>query len=130
MFVLDTNTLIYFFKGMGGVAERLLATPPAEIGVPTIVLFELEVGIAKSASPSRRRTQLDVMTGLVRILSFGLDQAMASARVRAGLERAGSPIGPMDTLIAGTALSHGAVLVSRNVSEFERVHDLRVENWF
>lgn len=95
MFVLDTNTLIYFFKGMGGVSKRLLATPPSEIAVPTIVLYELEVGIAKSSSPSKRRAQLDVITG------------------------------PLDTLIAGTALSQGAVLVSRNVAEFERIRELR-----
>ncbi len=130
MFVLDTNTLIYFFKDMGGVSKRLLATPPSEIAVPTIVLYELEVGIAKSSSPSKRRAQLDVITGLVSILSFGQEEAMASARLRAGLERAGSPIGPLDTLIAGTALSQGAVLVSRNVAEFGRIRDLRVENWF
>ncbi len=130
MFVLDTNTLIYFFKGMGGVSKRLLSTPPSEIGVPTIVLYELEVGIAKSSSPGKRRAQLDVITGLVSILSFGQEEAMASARLRAGLERAGSPIGPLDTLIAGTALSQGAVLVSRNVAEFGRIRDLRVENWF
>ncbi len=130
MFILDTNTLIYFFKGMGGVSQRLLATPPSEIGIPTIVVYELEVGIAKSGSPSKRRAQLDVITGLVSILSFGREEAMASARLRAGLERAGSSIGPMDTLIAGTALSQGAVLVSRNLAEFERIRDLRVENWF
>jgi tRNA(fMet)-specific endonuclease VapC len=47
-YVLDTNTLIYFFKGLGKVASRLLATPPNEIGIPTIVIYELEVGIAKS----------------------------------------------------------------------------------
>lgn len=130
MFILDTNTLIYFFKGMGGVSQRLLATPPSEIGIPTIVVYELEVGIAKSGSPSKRRAQRDVITGLVSILSFGREEAMASARLRAGLERAGSSIGPMDTLIAGTALSQGAVLVSRNLAEFERIRDLRVENWF
>lgn len=130
MFILDTNTLIYFFKGMGGVSQRLLATPPSEIGIPTIVVYEIEVGIAKSGSPRKRRAQLDVIMGLVSILSFGREEAMASARLRAGLERAGSPIGPLDTLIAGTALSQGAVLVSRNVAEFERIRELRVENWF
>lgn len=51
MYVLDTNTLVYFFKGMGGVSTRLLATPPGEIGIPAIVLFELEVaGVALQSS--------------------------------------------------------------------------------
>jgi len=71
-----------------------------------------------------------LITALVSILSFGPEEAMASARLRAGLERAGSPIGPLDTLIAGTALSQGAVLVSRNVAEFGHIRQLRVEDWF
>jgi len=54
MFVLDTNTLIYFFKGMGEVSTRLLQTPPKDIGVPSIVIYELEVGIRKSTSPQKR----------------------------------------------------------------------------
>lgn len=47
-FSLDTNTLIYFFKGMGNVADNLLSKSPSEIAIPSIVLFELEFGIAKS----------------------------------------------------------------------------------
>ena len=59
MYVLDTNTLVYFFKGVGKVAERFLATSPQDIAIPSIVLYELEVGIAKSVSPSKRRKQLN-----------------------------------------------------------------------
>jgi tRNA(fMet)-specific endonuclease VapC len=57
MYTLDTNTLIYFFKGIGNVSTRLLQTPSGSIGVPTIVLFELGVGIIKSSSPKKRRLQ-------------------------------------------------------------------------
>jgi len=58
MYLLDTNTLIYFFKGMGNVAQELLSKSPKEIGIPSIVLYELEVGIAKSKSPRKRLQQL------------------------------------------------------------------------
>ncbi len=52
MYILDTNTLIYFFKGMGRVVEHLMSVPPMDIGLPAIVLFELQVGIgALTASP-------------------------------------------------------------------------------
>ncbi len=54
MYVLDTNTLIYFFEGVGNVAKHLLAVPPQEIAITTIVQFELEFGIAKSTSPRNR----------------------------------------------------------------------------
>ena len=129
MFAIDTNSLIYFFKGMGRVADRLLATAPVEIGIPTVVLYELEVGIAKSSSPTKRRAQLQNLLRCVYLLPFDRSAAESSARVRAGLEQAGTPIGPMDTLIAGTALAAGAVLVSHNVQEFRRVPGLQVVDW-
>lgn len=58
MIVPDTNTLIYLFKGKGRVAERWLQTSPDELALPAIVLYELEVDIAKSKAPTQRRTQL------------------------------------------------------------------------
>ncbi len=71
MYVLDTNTLIYFFKGLGAVAENLLAKAPKEIAIPSIVLFELEVGIAKSTSPQKRKQQLKELESSIQILPFG-----------------------------------------------------------
>jgi tRNA(fMet)-specific endonuclease VapC len=130
MWVLDTNTLIYFFKGEGKVAERLLGKRPADIGIPTIVLYELEVGIAKSSSPEKRTEQLAELTSVVQVLSFQQQEARVAADIRAVLEKQGTPIGPYDTLIAGTALAHGAVLVSRNTREFARIGNLKVEDWY
>jgi tRNA(fMet)-specific endonuclease VapC len=129
MFALDTNTLIYFFKGLHGVDRRLLATPPGDIAIPCVVLYELEVGIAKSKAPKKRRAQLNELLRVTRLVPFDQAAAEASARIRATLEIAGMSIGPMDTLIAGTALAANAVLVSRNTSEFNRVPGLTVENW-
>lgn len=130
MRVLDTNTLIYFFKGEGKVAETLLQHPPSEIGIPAIVLYELRVGIAKSSSPQKRTQQLAELTSVVKVLPFGPAEASASADVRAKLEKKGTPIGPYDILIAGTTLAHGATLVSRNSKEFKRIKELRIENWY
>jgi len=130
MYILDTNTLIYFFKGMGRVAHRLLNTPPKEIGIPAIVLFELEVGIAKSQSPAKRTTQLENLVALVSILPFGSDEAKSAARIRVQLEQKGSPIGPFDILIAGTTLAHKAVLVTHNTNEFGRINGLMLEDWY
>ncbi|TDI37774.1 MAG: type II toxin-antitoxin system VapC family toxin [Acidobacteria bacterium] len=130
MYVLDTNTVIYFFKGMGRVGERLLATPPTEVSLPAVVLYELEVGIAKSSSSKRRRAQLDQFLRTISILPFAREQARAAAEIRSRLERLGTPIGPLDTLIAGTTLQAGATLVTRNVEEFGRVPNLSTENWY
>jgi len=130
MIVLDTNTLIYFFKGMGRVAEHLIARPPKEIGLPAIVVYELETGIAKSDNAGRRRRQLDEFRATARFLPFGAEEAARSAILRAELERQGTPIGPLDTLIAGTALARGAVLITHNTKEFSRVPGLQVGDWY
>lgn len=130
MWVLDTNTIIYFFKGEGRVAEHMLAQAPQDIGIPAIVLYELQVGIAKSSSPEKRLQQLAELVSVIQVLPFHQREAQAAANIRAKLESEGQPIGPYDTLIAGTALAHGAILVSRNIREFERIDTLRVENWY
>lgn len=130
MWVLDTNTLIYFFKGEGRVAEHLLAQSPKDISIPAIVLYELQVGIAKSSAPEKRTQQLAELISVIQLLPFHQREAQAAAQLRAALEREGQPIGPYDTLIAGTALAHGAILVTRNTREFDRIEALRIENWY
>lgn len=130
MYVLDTNTLIYFFRGQGNVAEHLLATPPAQVAISAVTVYELEVGIAKSSYPAKRRRQFDELLDAVRVLPFDRDAAAEAARVRAALEKAGQPIGPLDTLIAGTSLAHRATLVTHNTREFARVSKLTLVDWF
>jgi tRNA(fMet)-specific endonuclease VapC len=129
-YALDTNSVIYFFKGMGQVSARLLSTPPREIALPAVVLYELELGIAKSSAPEKRRMQLEELVRRVRILPFGAGEAKVTALIRADLERTGEPIGPLDFLIAGTALHHGATLVTHNLKEFGRVGGLSLEDWY
>ncbi len=130
MFLLDTNTLIYFFKGRGKVAERLFATPPGDVAISSVSLYELEVGIAKSAQPTKRRRQLDTFLALVSVLPFDGSAARAAASVRVDLESRGFPIGPLDNLIAGVALAHRATLVTRNTREFSRLPHLAVVDWY
>lgn len=64
------------------------------------------------------------------VLPFGVEEAKTAALLRARLEEKGTPIGPLDTLIAATALTHGGVLVTRNVREFGRVLGLTTEDWY
>lgn len=130
MFVIDTNTLIYFFKGSGNVSQKLLSIPPKKIGIPSIVIYELEVGIAKSKFPRKRLKQLEEMMSIINVLPFTAKEARSSAMIRAQLERKGLPIGPIDILIAGTALAHQAILVTHNIKEFTRIDKLQVEDWY
>ena len=130
MFALDTNTLIYYFKGAGRVTERMSAVAPSEIGIPVMVLYELETGIAKSQQPQKRRKQLDALLAVTAILPFDRAAARQSASLRAALEAGGTPLGSLDFLIAGIALAQSAILVTRNTAEFARVPGLRLVDWY
>ncbi len=130
MYVLDTNTLIYFFKGMGNVSRFLLSKPPKGIAIPTIVLYELHVGIEKSISPEKRLSQWQAFTSSINILPFGVEEARWAAHIRANLEKQRTPIRPNDILIAATALAQNGILVTHNTREFERITDLKIEDWY
>jgi tRNA(fMet)-specific endonuclease VapC len=130
VFALDTNTVIHALKGAGDVARRLASTSPREVSIPAVVLYELEVGVARSATPDRRRVALASLLKTVRVLPFDEPCARAAAEVRVALESAGTPVGPVDMLIAGTALAQSAILVTHNTREFSRVPGLRVVDWY
>jgi tRNA(fMet)-specific endonuclease VapC len=129
-YVLDTNTLIYFFKGLGDVSKHMLAQSPSELAIPAVVLFELEVGIAKSTSPRKRKSQLQEITALVNVLPFGVTESKSAAQIRVKLEKQGLPIGPYDVLIAATALANNMILVTHNQKEFGRIEGLKIEDWY
>lgn len=129
MFILDTNTVLDYFKGKGRVAERLLAVAPSEIALPAIAVYEVWVGVLGSQNPKRRREQFESFLSVVDILPFDSEAGVRAAELRNKLERAGEGIGPLDTLIAATALVNGGILVTRNVGEFSRVAGLKTVNW-
>jgi tRNA(fMet)-specific endonuclease VapC len=116
--------------GKARVTERLSTTRPADVAMSAVSLYEIEVGIAKSAQPARRRKQFDTFLAVVSVLPFDGSVARTAAEVRADLERRGVRIGPLDNLIAGTALAHRATLVTRNTQEFSRVRDLSIVDWY
>jgi tRNA(fMet)-specific endonuclease VapC len=131
MLILDSNTISYYFRGDPQVVPRLQALRPADLGVPSIVEYELRFGLMrlpqKAAAP-RLAALLNLLRPMQR-LPFDSGCAVHAARIRASLEAAGTPIGPHDTLIAATALHHQATLVTRNVREFGRVVGLQCLNW-
>ena len=115
---------------MGAVDTNLFLHSPKDICIPSIVLYELQVGIAKSNNPKKREEQLTMLLEQIRIIDFTEREAKASAKIRADLEKRGTPIGPIDVLIAGCAMVHNMTLVTHNTKEFHRVDGLKLEDWF
>lgn len=130
MYLLDTNILAYFFKRQGGVAERMYAHPSNLLHVPSVAIFEIEFGLGASATPEKHRPQLDWVLRTFHIADFDANAAQAAGHIRHVLQKAGTPIGTYNLLIAGIALANRYIVVTRNTREFERVPGLRVENWY
>lgn len=128
-FLLDTNAASHIIRFPSGpVASRTLAEAKGTIGLSSIVVSELQFGARKRGS--ERLAAL--VEGLLRqfpILPFGEEAARDYADIRHSLEKLGTPIGPMDTLIASHATSLDATLVTNNATEFGRVEGLKVEDW-
>lgn len=128
-YLLDTDTCIYALKQNERVLERLLSTAREEVLVSVITEAELRTGAAKSSSPVKTLHLIENFLRPLTIIQFTSQDATAYARVRAKLEKAGTPIGPLHTLIASHALGRDLTLVSNNEREFRRVTGLTVENW-
>ena len=128
-YLLDTNICIYVINERPArVIARFRKHPIGNVGVSSITAAELAYGVAKSGSV-RNREALEAFLLPLEVTPFDAQSALAYGEVRADLERRGSPIGPLDLLIAAHALSLGAVLVTNNLREFKRVGGLRCENW-
>jgi tRNA(fMet)-specific endonuclease VapC len=127
--LLDTNICIYALKQNQVVLTRLLAERPIDVGLSIITEAELRTGAAKSASSAKTTRLLEHFLRPLVVLDFTSDDALAYAVVRAKLEHAGTPIGPLDTLIAAQAVARKLTLVSNNERELKRIAGLRLENW-
>lgn len=129
-FLLDTSTCISIIRERPArVIRRLTAQDISDVGISTITLSELEYGVEKSSRPERNRLALAQFLAPLEVLPYDDRAASAYGPIRAELERQGTPIGPLDTLIAAHALALGLTLVTSNTREFRRVPGLAVADW-
>lgn len=129
-FMLDTNACVELIRQRSDrMLRKIQRLRPDDVSVSSVTLSELEYGAAKSADPERNRLALAAFMTPLNILAYDDAVAPVYGRVRAALERAGTPIGPLDTMIAAHALSLGLTIVTANEDEFRRVPGLKVQNW-
>lgn len=132
-FLLDTNALVALLRDKpAGVRDRYRKAESSGdyLAISSVVLFELWYGVEKSDRVKDNTERLRILlSGELDLLDFDDEDAQTAGRVRAELERAGTPIGAYDVLIAGQALRRGLTLVTANTSEFARVTGLSWEDW-
>ncbi|MEX0326119.1 MAG: PIN domain-containing protein [Puniceicoccaceae bacterium] len=130
-YLLDTDTCIAVLRGRAETIEELSRHAPEEMAVSSITRYELLYGARRCNARRRVREEAKVeqFLGLLHEIAFTDDTADRAADLRISLEAKGQSIGPMDTLIAATALCNGLTLVSGNLGEFGRVPGLGTEDW-
>jgi tRNA(fMet)-specific endonuclease VapC len=127
IYLLDTNAVIRLLSSDPAVTRRIQEHDRLDIGVPTMVMHELYFGAFKSQRVEQNLGYLEALE--FDILDFEIHDARAAAEIRATLAAKGTPIGPLDVLIAGQAIARDLTLVTHNTREFSRVRGLRIEDW-
>ena len=129
-YMLDTNICIYAIKHKPPeVIKNYLKHDPDDMCISAITYGELMHGVEKSQAVERNRIALTLFLSSISILPFDYYAAEEYGKIRADLEHKGTPIGPMDMLIAGHARSEKLILVTNNTREFLRVEGLDVVDW-
>ena len=131
-YVLDTNAVSALMKGHPIVVERLAASVPSSIAIPQPVLAEIAFGIERLPR-SKRRTALqerfDLVCSEIPRVEWTDAVSQAYGRIKAALERRGTPIEDFDAAIAAHALATDAILVTANIGHMTRVPGLQIEDW-
>ena len=129
-YLIDTNTCIYIIKKKPqSTLERLHQISLSQLSVSVITVAELAYGVRKSSFPDKNKIALNEFLTPISILNFDYAAAIQYGIIRNELERKGTPIGPLDMLIAAHAISMKLILVTNNVREFNRIDGLLMENW-
>ena len=129
-YLLDTNMCIYAQKKNENVLAKLKEHWQEGLAISSITLAELEYGVKASAAPEKNSIALMKFLSIVEILPFDTGAAEEYGNICAFLRKKGTPIGTMDMLISAHAKSEGLTVVTHNTREFERVPDLKLEDWY
>ena len=128
-YMLDTNIVIYTIKNKPLVVRDAFESHYGQMCISSITLMELVYGAEKSSNPERNLLDIEGFAARLDVLPYDNEAAVHSGQLRAELAKVGKPIGPYDQMIAGHARSQGLILITNNMSEFDRVPGLRVDNW-
>jgi tRNA(fMet)-specific endonuclease VapC len=130
--LLDTDICIHLINRRAGferVLRRLSGRSIGEICISAIAVSELRFGVAKSARSSANAIALEEFLSRFELLDYPVEASTNYGKIRTELERAGTPIGNNDLLIASHALAIKASIVTANISEFQRIKGLKVLDW-
>jgi tRNA(fMet)-specific endonuclease VapC len=129
-YLLDTNICIYIInKRPVSILDAIRSKHPDDISISSITAAKLNYGAERSRSPHQNRVAILEFLIPFNLLDFDQRAASCYGKIRKTLESKGTPIGPMDLLLASQAAAYDLILVTNNIKEFKRIENLRLENW-
>lgn len=129
-YMLDTNICIFIIKNRPEtVIKKFMEHEQEDICISSITYAELVHGVEKSQAKEKNRMALMLFLSEIQIVSFDDMAAQVYGVIKTDLQKKGTPIGPLDTLIAAHAKSLGYTLVTNNIREFVRIEGLKLEDW-
>ena len=130
-YLLDTNILSYFVKGIHPALQRRMARAfqAEDIAISAIARAEMRYGQGLMATDDKRRARVDLLLAEMPTLPWTPAAADHYGQIKALLQRQGLPIGEMDTQIAAHALAEDLILVTHNPRHFKSVPGLKLEDW-
>ena len=129
-YLLDTNICIFIIKeNADKIVHKFKSCKPGDIAISSITVAEISYGVGKSLAQERNQLALDTFLTSLEIVDFDYRAATVYGVLRSKLEKSGTPIGPLDNLIAAQAMSLGLILVTSNTKEFRRIKELDIEDW-
>lgn len=127
-YLLDTNIFIYFLKGRFGLVEKIERIGFENLFISEITVAELKYGVEKSANPDKNRPIINELIDKFKQLPiYGALDIYAKEKAR--LKKAGNIVDDLDLLIDATAIQNNMVLVTNNKKHFDRLQNIKFENW-
>jgi tRNA(fMet)-specific endonuclease VapC len=128
-YLLDTDTLIYWLKGNKKIEEKALTIGLAHLGYTVISHAELCFGAYNSEQKEKNLQAIQIINQTLALVDFSVQSAQLFGKIKADLKQQGNIIMDADIMIAAVALSNNLTLVTNNEKHFNRIPDLKIENW-
>ncbi len=127
-YLIDTNICIHFFRGKFNLIKKIEQIGLRNCAISEITLAELVFGAENSDNPQKNNELIEAFISQISILPI-YDSIYKYGKEKARLRKAGIMISDFDLLIGCTAVENDLILVTENVKEFERISDVKIENW-
>ena len=129
IFLLDTDTIIFWLKGNKTISSNVLSVGYNNIGASIITRSELYYGAYKSQNTTQNLETVEELSEKIQFLDFNKSCQKSYAKIKVDLEKEGIPLDDFDLMIGATALTYGLTLVTNNTQHFNRIDKINVENW-